>query len=385
MGPTIITGGLTGGNSNGLNFTRRKIPATHVIPGEKPAGAIPGTEGIVNGLALEYQRQGFWCWAAVGSAVREFFDSAKSLSQCEVANAVMETERDTTPENECCAHPELANAPKSMRLTLLTLGHREKADLGGVAAFHLVQEVVASGEPLVARLAWDTDGDGYEESAHFVLIAGWRIDGGQQYLRILDPDGGGSPGHAVMQEVPYETFVNAYEGSGKWVATYFLKGFASGGAGRANVKKTERSQKAVPTAEKGVAVADQPGNWELYSLGVHRLGEGTRAARRKGWRQAAAPAQSEGVHDGRARAAFRKLTPAPGAEDKDKGYEVRALCIHALNLRALWRHSLAGGADRVVPYGSYISDLQVGQEYSLKQFLKIARREAAKLTLHPSH
>jgi Papain-like cysteine protease AvrRpt2 len=229
MGPTVITGCGAGSGlgNNGLNFNRRPVQKTHIIPGEHPPGTIAGTAGVVAKLGLEYQQQGFWCWAAVGSAVRTLFNAAKILSQCQVANAVLETERDGTPENECCAHPAQANVPQSMRLTLVTLGHREKADLGGVAAFNLVQEVVAAGEPLVARLAWDTDNDGYEEGGHFVLIAGWKIDAGKQYLRILDPDGGGAAGQAALRDVLYETFQNAYEGSGKWVATYFLKGMAA--------------------------------------------------------------------------------------------------------------------------------------------------------------
>jgi hypothetical protein len=142
--------------------------------------------------------------------------------------------------------------------------------------------------------------------------------------------------------------------------------------------------------------------WALYALGVHRLREGAGAAKLKGW-QYVAPRSKSGVvltryvlGDGpgetldnaisqRAKAAYGKLVALPGAQEKDQAYEVRALCIHALQLRVMWLHAVAGGTDRVIPYGSYLGDLQVGQEYSLAAFMKIARREAAKLTLEPAY
>jgi hypothetical protein len=142
--------------------------------------------------------------------------------------------------------------------------------------------------------------------------------------------------------------------------------------------------------------------WALYELGVHRLREGAGAAKLKGWQDAAPRSESglvftryalgaspgEVLNDAlsqRAKVAYSKLVALPGAQEPDQAYEVRALCIHALHLRAMWLHAVAGGTDRVIPYGSYISDLQVGQEYSLAAFLKIARREAAKLTLQPAY
>ena len=86
----------------------------------------------------------------------------------------------------------------------------------------------------------------------------------------------------------------------------------------------------------------------------------------------------------RQRTAYNQLAGHSLALDTGQPYEMRSLRVHALYLEVMWLHPLASSPATVIPYVSFFPELQVGQTYSFATFLKVAQREAAKLTLAPA-
>jgi len=102
-----------------------------------------------------------------------------------------------------------------------------------VASFRLIKQETAAGRPIAARIAWDTYGRGFEEGAHFVLIAGWETVKGVDRVKVLDPAAGLTDPKDLARaraiptiqprSIPYTEFRHAYNGVGKWVGSYFVK------------------------------------------------------------------------------------------------------------------------------------------------------------------
>lgn len=52
---------------------------------------------------------------------------------------------------------------------------------------------------------------------HAVIIVGWEISGGEQYVYIADPGAG------KITLTPLSSFQAYYDGKGRWTDTYFTE------------------------------------------------------------------------------------------------------------------------------------------------------------------
>ena len=236
-GPTVITGGCgCGGCCSGSSArlpAKRPLPKTEVVKSiagrDSLAALIANNQNTLLNTNFFYQEQTNWCWAAVGAGVRDLSNVTPKLRQCEIATQVVGQDRQNfnrQPLPPACGNPGPSNLKESLRTTLDLLNHLQDYRRGGIADFALIQQEIGQGRPVAARIAWDPYDTGFEHGAHFVLIVGWKIaPSGAPTLVILDPSGGtGSAGlPASPQDYGYDEFQTSYKGSGKWVASYFVK------------------------------------------------------------------------------------------------------------------------------------------------------------------
>jgi hypothetical protein len=68
------------------------------------------------------------------------------------------------------------------------------------------------GRPICAGIEWFDASIG-----HAVIICGYDNVSGTDYIYVADP------GSGSIHHLPFASFLNNYEGKGKWVATYFTE------------------------------------------------------------------------------------------------------------------------------------------------------------------
>jgi hypothetical protein len=144
----------------------------------------------------------------------------EDLPQCEVVHRVSDVEG-------VCDDGLLYNKGASLKAVLTKLTNLRKAYIDKVASFELIQREIDKGRVIPARIAWDPNGDLYEDGAHFVVIAGYRDPGGLREVHIYDPAAGSflvPHLNASDEWLPYAAFVDHYQLTGRWVGTYLLKG-----------------------------------------------------------------------------------------------------------------------------------------------------------------
>jgi hypothetical protein len=107
-----------------------------------------------------------------------------------------------TPIPQPCDQPGLLD--KALRI----VKHLAGGPTAGPISFAQVQQTLAAGRPVCARIGWLQGG------GHFVAISGWSIQGGIQRVNVEDPLYGSSV-------VGYTNLCTAYHyGRGRWTHTY---------------------------------------------------------------------------------------------------------------------------------------------------------------------
>lgn len=152
---------------------------------------------------MRRQKMDSWCWAAVSAATEKYFDPATAKTQCTIASELKEI--------HCCPREEACNTAHSLRSALAKIGRLRGPVVEQSAPFQQIRNEIRDGFPVAARIAWNGGG------GHFVVITGYRIyPSGEEVITIADPLG--ESGRWL-----YDDFVNAYQFTGRWTHTYFLR------------------------------------------------------------------------------------------------------------------------------------------------------------------
>jgi hypothetical protein len=166
-------------------------------------------------FAMEPQDQDQWCWAAAAVSIVRFFVPSSALTQCALAEQVLQLEG-------CCPKNPTCNKQAALDNVLSQLGHLNFG-IPSAAQIETINRELLAGNPVAARI--DVDGTG-----HFVVIS--AVDLGAQAVRVCDP-------LATTQTLPYDEVCTRYLGRGTLSETFF----------------TQKSQNQVETAELRVAAA----------------------------------------------------------------------------------------------------------------------------------
>jgi hypothetical protein len=153
-------------------------------------------------FTMQRQLQSNWCWAATSLSVAQYFNSSTGWTQCSIADGEL-------GRNDCCGTGASGpcNQPHTLDTALNRVGHLDHM-INGTTTRQVINDHIRAGRPICARTAWSGGG------AHFVAITGFVAG---DLIEIDDPISG-------VSEVDYDTFVTAYQGSGSWTHTYFIKG-----------------------------------------------------------------------------------------------------------------------------------------------------------------
>lgn len=160
---------------------------------------------------LREQSQDYWCWAAVASSVRNFFEPSNTLSQCQVATQTLNEYE--SPGHACCSDPAPCNLPYFLDRALTITGHFNRTHPAPLS-WEEVKEQIDLDLPLCAYLEASS-------SAHYVVISGCtRYQSGLKTLHVCDPD----DNWLGEREVLYDNFLLNYMHTGlQWKATFLLK------------------------------------------------------------------------------------------------------------------------------------------------------------------
>jgi hypothetical protein len=165
-------------------------------------------------VPLEFQKQTFWCWAAVAKGVADFYAGGDcGMGQCDIATQVLNT-------GDCC-NGAPCNDWSELEAPLAVVQHTNGSPIdssnGTDGILGIIQSAIDSQQPVPARIAW-SDGTG-----HFVVICGYS-SGAQvaPSLLVLDPwnssvPAGKTPGLAT---IPFDVFFANYQGHGKCSTLY---------------------------------------------------------------------------------------------------------------------------------------------------------------------
>jgi hypothetical protein len=156
-------------------------------------------------FTMQMQTQSNWCWAATASSVSHYFWRWSTWSQCRIANAEL-------GHTDCCQStvPAPCNVPWYLDRALTRT--RNFVSIQGPAAFSLVRAEINAGRPVGARIGWSGGG------GHFMVIYGYSLIGGVEYVDIDDPIYGKS-------HIPLSEFSSSYQGAGSWTHTYLMKSY----------------------------------------------------------------------------------------------------------------------------------------------------------------
>jgi hypothetical protein len=155
-------------------------------------------------FSMQFQLQTNWCWAATSASIDAFYNPLTTVSQCGLANTVH-------GQTTCCADGSTpgCNQPAVTGDVLSMLG-RLRNQTDQAEPFDVVdQEIATNRRPLGARIVWSGGG------AHAVVISGVG-DAANPLLTIRDSWYG-------TNYVLYPVFASAYQGTGRWVRSWFTK------------------------------------------------------------------------------------------------------------------------------------------------------------------
>jgi hypothetical protein len=166
------------------------------------------------GVPLEFQKERFWCWAAVAKGVADFYANGDcGMAQCDIATRVLHI-------GDCC-NGAACNRWSEMEEPLVVVQHTNGQPIdcseGTDGVFAVIQNAIKLQQPIPARIQW-SDGTG-----HFVVICGCSTNGqSSQSLQILDPWDSSTPvGDApTITTVPFDVFFANYQGHGTCTTLY---------------------------------------------------------------------------------------------------------------------------------------------------------------------
>nr|BFE57853.1 hypothetical protein GCM10020063_023790 [Dactylosporangium thailandense] len=138
-----------------------------------------------------------WCWAACAVMVTAF--RGNPMPQCQAANHFFNV-------TDCCQYPQHYNVGRSAEQSknfYLGQGYTNAGLVNWALTFSVVQQLIGRNLPIEATIDWRGSG-----SAHAVIVHGWAVLQGNQYVYVNDPANG-------AQVVLYAHLVNGY-GYGSW-------------------------------------------------------------------------------------------------------------------------------------------------------------------------
>ena len=152
-------------------------------------------EGSLRGeFFLERQKQGNWCWAAIGVALALYFHNV-TRTQCKLVQATR------NPAGvDCCAtpdHPECDTVELISRaLAEVNVARRNHpAQPEGPIAYDSIREDIGRDRPVICLMSGPA-------GEHYVIIVGWFLSGGAPWLVVDDPADG------FRRRVSYSDFFN---------------------------------------------------------------------------------------------------------------------------------------------------------------------------------
>jgi len=161
-------------------------------------GTLPPLGGAPTALmfTMETQQQSNWCWAAAATSIFKFYSNSNQWSQCSVAGSCL--------SQSCCTNPGPCNQPFYLDSALNVTGNLATT-ITSSDSYANVQVEINANKPIGCHISCNGGG------GHFVAIYGY--DAATQDIEIGDPWYGPSI-------IPYNTFLNNYQGSGVWDFTY---------------------------------------------------------------------------------------------------------------------------------------------------------------------
>jgi Papain-like cysteine protease AvrRpt2/Bacterial tandem repeat domain 1 len=188
-----------------------------VTSGYRPlfvAGALGARPVDVNlRFRIQRQQQSQWCWAAVSSSIRRYYQPASTLSQVDLVNQ-------RRGRNDCGqpgpgADGDRCNKPDNTSDVIDDLGHLAQMQNNSVS-FADLRGQLAAGRPIFCRIEWDGGG------RHAVVAAG--VEDGE-FVIMCDP-GSSSAADASLGTttvVAYDSLLSNYSGSGNWIGTGYTQ------------------------------------------------------------------------------------------------------------------------------------------------------------------
>jgi len=156
-------------------------------------------------MEMEPQEQNEWCWAAVAVSVDRYLNTASTLTQCQLAKSMF-------PGEDCCNNPDPCDRPEKLQDALMKIGRLRGVETNGLQFAEVQETVLRQHLPLCVRIAWAGGG------AHFVAIDGCSHPGEpRQLVHVVDPAHDDST-------MDFNDFLSAYQGMGRWTATFQVKG-----------------------------------------------------------------------------------------------------------------------------------------------------------------
>ncbi|HTQ20660.1 papain-like cysteine protease family protein [Mycobacterium sp.] len=152
-------------------------------------------------FSVPLQQESNWCWAAVSTGVAHYYDSASTVTQCQVVNQQLS-------RNDCCRNPgsSSCNVYGFLDQALTYVGHFVSLELQA-ATYAQIVEQIAVGRPPCIRITWAGGG------AHFIGVSGCEPS---NMLWVNDPT---VVGPTLVSRAALTG--GNYQGSGTWADTYF--------------------------------------------------------------------------------------------------------------------------------------------------------------------
>jgi len=149
------------------------------------------------------QEKSEWCWAAVGSGVRAFYEKQQLQRPCEIANEFV--------GGDCCANPDSCNVAQSLAAVLKDMGYRTIPPKEQVE-FDVIKSEIDADRPVCCFIDFGT------EIGHFVALTAYDQD--LRQVGVIDPAPGEA--HDDPRMIPFASFRIDYNG-GRWRETYLTQ------------------------------------------------------------------------------------------------------------------------------------------------------------------
>jgi hypothetical protein len=168
---------------------------------------------MASSFQIEQQLESEWCWAAVGVSVQRYFPPNSPLQQCQLASNVLS--RIGGNPVDCCLHPDDFDVSEHLEYALggpQTGGINVLKGIGPRLPFEQIQAQIKDSLPVCVRIEWPG-----LDRGHFVVIYGYGVTKSrEQWVYVADP-------FYEYWLVPYNQFLDFYQGDGRWTDTYLVQ------------------------------------------------------------------------------------------------------------------------------------------------------------------